>query len=203
MLALIALVGAVQAGVGVAGTHGQASGCTVTSSTVQPFLPWNDSNNYFLAPGGSMESNLSSTGWTLTGGAGLVSGSESYDVTGNPADSKSLGLPTGSSAQSAAICVTIQDPELRFFVMNTGNSAALLNVTSVFTGNDGKRHTMSLAAIHGGSSWSLSDPIKFKNSIQPGADGTGLVAFVFTPADKKGNWRIDDLYIDPIKHHTH
>lgn len=146
---------------------------------------------------------MSAAGWLLSGGAALVAGSESYDITGNKADSKSLGLPTGSSAQSPAICVTIQDPELRIFVTNTGKSSAVLNVTSVFTGNDGKTHTKNLASLHGRSSWSLSDPIKFKDSIQPGKDGTGSVAFIFAPADNTGNWRIDDFYIDPVKHHTH
>ena len=98
LLAVVALVGALEAGVGTAGPKPSAPpSCNVSTNLVRPFLPWNDSHSYFLAPGGSMESDLSAAGWSLTGGAGLVAGSESYDVTGTP-DSMSLGLPDGSSA---------------------------------------------------------------------------------------------------------
>ncbi len=166
---------------------------------MQPFLPWKDTHNYFLAPGGSMESDLTAAGWSLSGSAGLVAGSETFDVTGNPADSMSLGLPNGSSAQTPSICVTIHDPELRFFVRNTGQKDAVLKVTSLFLGNDGKVQTHDLGDVHAGSTWTLTNPLKFKDSIQPGPDGTGQVAFVFTPKDNKGSWQTDDLYIDPMK----
>jgi hypothetical protein len=201
LLALVALVGALEAGVGAAGPKPKPSApCTVSSADVQPFLPWNDSHRYFLAPGGSMESDLSSAGWSLSGGAGLVTGSESYDVTG-AADSSSLGLPDGSSARTPPICVTIHDPELRFFVANGGKKDAVLKVTSLFLGNDGKWHSHDLGDVraNSGSEWTLTKPLKFKDSIQPGPDRTGQVSFVFTPKDDKGEWRIDDLYIDPLK----
>ncbi len=146
-----------------------------------------------------MESDLSAAGWWLSGGAGLTSGSESFDVTGNPGDAQSLGLPAGSAALTPAICVTIHDPELRFFALNTGKKDAVLDVSSLFVGNDGKVHTKDLGDVHAGSAWTLTDPIKFKNSIQPGPDRVGEVAFMFSPRDNKGNWKIDDLYIDPLK----
>jgi hypothetical protein len=41
--------------------------------------------------------------------------------------------------------------------------------------------------------------VLFKAAIKPAADGTGLIAFTFSPKDGKGNWQMDDLYIDPIK----
>jgi hypothetical protein len=41
--------------------------------------------------------------------------------------------------------------------------------------------------------------VLFKAAINPGPDGTGLVSFVFTPEDDKGNWQIDDFYVDPLK----
>jgi hypothetical protein len=199
MLALAALVGAVGAGAGMAGSKASHSGCTVQSATAQPFLPWNDSHLYFLAPGGSMESDLTAAGWTLSGGAGLVPGSEPYDVTGNPADSMSLGLPDRSSAQTPPICVTIHDPALRVFVSNAGKKNAVLFVTSHFLGSDGKWHSHNLGEVKAGPGWSLTNPIKFADSVQPGPDGTGQVAFEFTPAHGKGDWQIDDLYVDPLK----
>ncbi len=150
-----------------------------------------------------MESSPSAAGWLLSGGASLVPGSESYFVSGNSSDSYSLGLPAGSSAMTAQICVTIQDPQLRFFVRNTGDPKAQLMVQAVnLDPSSGKMKTTDLGAVKGSSSWTLSNPVLFKSAIQPGADGTGLLGFTFTPKDASGNWRIDDLYIDPIKNQT-
>ena len=199
LLALAALVGAVGAGASTAGTRSSAPSCAVQNATEQPFLPWNDSHDYFLAPGGSMESDLTAVGWTLSDGAGLVAGNEPYDVTGNTSDGNSLGLPDGSSAQTPPICVTIHDPELRFFALNLGKKDAVLKVTSLFFGNDGKWHTHNLGDVHSNGDWALTPPLKFHDSIQPGPDGTGLVSFVFTPEHGHSNWQIDDLYIDPLK----
>jgi hypothetical protein len=197
MLGLAALVGAVGASAGTAAP--KLSDCNVQSATQQPFLPWNDSHDYFLAPGGSMESDLTPAGWTLSDGAGLAAGNEPYDVTGNASDGNSLGLPDGSSAQTPPICVTIHDPELRFFALNLGKKDAVLKVTSLFFGNDGSWHTHNLGDVHASGGWVLTPPLKFHDSIQPGPDGTGLVSFVFTPEHGHSNWQIDDLYIDPLK----
>jgi hypothetical protein len=60
-------------------------------------------------------------------------------------------------------------------------------------------HTKDLGDVLGGDSWTLTNPIKFKDSIQPGRDGIGQVAFMFSPKDNKGKWQIDNLYIDPLK----
>jgi hypothetical protein len=187
------------AGSALAGKYVPSQGCTVTPATSQPFLNWGDSHNYFLAPGGDMESDLSAFGWSLSGGAALVSGNEPWDVTGNPADSMSLALPAGSSAMTPSICVTVHDPELRFFLQNTGVPGSKLDVSAYFIGNDGTPHVKDLAKVKAHSDWALTSPIKFHDAIQPGPDGTGQVSFVFTPTDAKGNWQIDDLYIDPLK----
>ena len=146
-----------------------------------------------------MESDLAAAGWTLNDGAGLVPGNEPWNVTGNPADGNSLFLPDGSSAQTPPICVTIHDPQLRFFALDLGKKDAVLKVTSLFLGNDGKMHTHDLGDVHANGGWVLTPPLKFKDSIQPGPDGTGLVSFVFTPDHGHSSWKIDDLYIDPLK----
>ena len=197
--AFAVLVAGISAGSAIGGRYVASQGCAVSPATSQPFLNWGDSHNYFLAPGGNMESDLSAAGWSLAGGAGVVAGSESYDVTGNSADSMSLALPAGSSATTPAICVTIHDPELRFFASNSGDPKSSLGVSAFFVGNDGKPHLRALGNIQAGSDWTLTDPIKFVNAIQPGPDGSGQVSFVFTPNGANGNWQIDDLYIDPLK----
>ena len=47
----------------------------------QPFKRWGDYANYKLVGGGSFENGA--TGWTLSGGAKVVSGNESYKVGGS------------------------------------------------------------------------------------------------------------------------
>ena len=46
------------------------SNCPTGGSQV--FAPWQDAANYLLAPNGSFE--FGSTGWSLSGGAGIVNG---------------------------------------------------------------------------------------------------------------------------------
>ncbi len=44
--------------------------------TVQPFAPWQDYADYFLAPGGDIEADAGS--WRLEDGAGVVEGNEPF-----------------------------------------------------------------------------------------------------------------------------
>lgn len=68
-----------------------------------------DDSDYSIAPAGDFESG--GAGWTLTGGARVVSGNETLGVSGG---SKSLQLPLGSTATSPAFCVDESHPHFRF-----------------------------------------------------------------------------------------
>lgn len=194
----MALVGAFGAGAGVAGTPGSSSPtCTLTSATSQPFSNWGDSNQYFLAQGGSMESDLTAAGWQLSGGAGLAAGNEPWYVT-SPTDGSSLQLPPGSSAISAPVCVTIHDPFFRVFTQSFGSPNAQLQVDAMFTGNNGMPMVKRIGYLAANGAWALSDPVKFVNSIQPGQDGLASLSFRFTVVGT-ATFSLDDLYIDPIK----
>lgn len=89
---------------------GGSRSCAAQPATSQPCLSWNDSSNIFVAPGGDMEGSPSAAGRILSGGASLLSGSESFGVTGHTSDAYSLGLPGGGSVMTPQICVAIQDP---------------------------------------------------------------------------------------------
>jgi hypothetical protein len=167
----------------------------------QPFLPWLDPGSYFLAPGGSFESGTS--GWTFRGGASVVSGNESYHVNG-ASDSRSLALPSGSSATSSSVCVTLLSPDARVFVRNTGSLLSLLRVDLNYTDANGRSQTATVGLLPGGSSWSLSLPVLFLlGSIKPivGSGGQTWVSFTFVPTGSAGKWQIDDFYVDPLKNH--
>src|SRR5690348_14714704 len=70
----------------------------VCSPASQVFLPWQDDASYGLVPGGSFESSL--YGWSLSRGASVVAGNETYQV-GGAADATSLYLPAGASVITA------------------------------------------------------------------------------------------------------
>jgi hypothetical protein len=168
----------------------------------QPFLPWLDVGSYFLAPGGSFE-GADTSGWTFKGGASVVAGNESYHVSG-ASDSRSLALPSGSSATSSSVCVTLLSPDARAFVRNTGSLLSLLRVDLNYTDVNGKSRTATVALLPGSSSWSLSLPVLFLlDSITPivGSGGQTWVSFTLAPIGLAGKWQIDDFYVDPLKSH--
>jgi hypothetical protein len=157
----------------------------------KPFLPWLDPLNYVLVENGSLES---SAGWTLTGGARLVSGNEPWRVN-SKADSRSLYLPSGSSATSPPMCVTLFHPTLRFFAMNSGLLTTSLRV-DMTTDVLGLKLTLPIGLVVG-RSWQPTLPFVALESLASPVIGT--VQFRFTPMGPLSGWRIDDVYVDPFK----
>ena len=161
-------------------------------TAVQPFTPWLDPFSYVLAANGSLEST---TGWTLTGGAKLVSGNEPWNVNA-AGDSHSLSLPSGSSATSPASCVTLLHPDLRFFAVNSGSALSTLEVDAITTVL-GLKVTTPVAVLLAGGSWQPTLPLPFLDGVLSLTQGT--VQFRFTPLGAGSGWRIDDIYVDPFK----
>jgi hypothetical protein len=174
----------------------------MNTSLPTPFAPWKDYDHYFLVPGGNFEGDLS--GWTLNGGATIVSGNESYQV-GSASDSRSLALPSGSTATTPTICVTADSPDLRMAVLNRGRTAAPLTIYVNYTDSKGQPKTKSLGDFKGtaSASWTLIDPLVFLKPIDDifKKNGQTTVSFTFASAAEKSSsvsmWQIDDLYVDP------
>jgi hypothetical protein len=161
-------------------------------TTVHPFAPWGDSASYVMVPNGSLETTA---GWTLTGGAALSTGNETFKVN-SASDSHSLSLPTGSSATSPGLCVTLLHPTLRFFATNTGSSKSTLKVEASTTVL-GLRLTLPIGSLTSGATWQPTPVLLFLENLL--APVSGQVSFRFTPVGAGGNWRIDDVYVDPFK----
>jgi hypothetical protein len=197
LLGLLVLAALVAAGAAVAKAPPGDCGWDAGS---QPFTSWDDSGSYFLVPGGSFEGDTSD--WSFSGAA-VVPDNESFYVN-SPSDSQSLSIPTDASATTPLVCVTVQSPSLRFFVLNTGVKDAKLEVDLNYTDDKGKPRTQKLKDIGTEKtlgSWTLTNPIKFLGPINSVLDHDGKtnVSFTFAPKDSKGNWRIDDEFVDPIK----
>jgi hypothetical protein len=169
----------------------------------QTFHPWGDGAYYAYAPNGGLESGA--TGWTLTGGAAVVPGSESFSVH-STADRYSLSLPAGSSATTPPMCVSLFSGKMRLFASNTGASSSHLRVQVVYGGGTASLlglvgSTLGLsdvASLTAGSDWQPSAAVPMLGGQLPLL--TQYVQFRFTPADASGSWRIDDVYLDPLRY---
>jgi hypothetical protein len=156
------------------------------SALSQPFTQWGDNASYELTPGGDFESS----GWSLSHGASVVSGSEPYAVTGT-LGSSSLSLPAGASAASPATCVDAAYPTVRFFVGGTGTVvvSVIYNGLTIPTG----------VAIAAGS-WEPTLPMVTGSALWGLlGGGTAPVSVQFTALT--GNPQVDDVFIDPYGGH--
>lgn len=159
--------------------------------TSKPFSQFGDYRNYTFAPDGGLEAGGS--GWSLSGGAKVVSGNEPFFVH-SPSDSRSLYLPVGSSASTPPACMGTLSTFIRFFVKNS--SGGSLRVQVVYRGLlGGVVGTLNWATLSGSSSWSPSPPILNLQSLLSllGAKSVQLKFYaVGAPS------QVDDIYVDPL-----
>jgi hypothetical protein len=167
-----------------------ARGCPAVTLT-QPFLSWGDSSSYQLVAGGSFEGSLS--GWTLSGGAQKVAGSEPYGATGT-VGSYSLGLPAGASAQSPFTCVEASYKTFRFFARNTEAASKIL-VQVVYQTPIGLV-SVPVGTVTSSNGWQPT-PAMPTGAAVAGLlmGGTAQMALRFTAVT--GNSAIDDVFVDP------
>jgi hypothetical protein len=150
----------------------------------QPFAPWDDLADYFLAPDGDFSGG--GAGWSLSG-AEVIADNEPWYVHGG-FDAAAAGLPEGASATSPAICVAEDDPTMRFFARGSGT----LQVEVLYTDADGVDQALSIGLVSGGTDWAPTDALPITvNTYEM------HVAFRFTALS--GDWAIDDVYVDPYR----
>lgn len=170
-----------------------ASGCP-EQPLDRTFRPWLDPAWYAQAPDGGFESGAS--GWTLERAA-VVDGNEPFRV-GAAGDASSLALPAGASATTAPVCIGVEHPTLRFFARNTGGATSALAVSVVFRDALGLRHTLPVGLVTAGADWAPTPVVPVVVNLLS-LLGDQQVAFRFAPADDRGEWTIDDVYVDPYK----
>ncbi len=169
--------------------------CPTGGTTV--FAPWQDYANYLLAPNGSFE--LGSTGWSLSGGAGIVSGNEPFYRTG----SHSLSLPSGSSALSPTVCLGTKQLYVRLFGKDLGGTDGGLRVRVYWYGLLNRLLGYSDFAVFApGMDWAPSEQINSSGGLLVPLPVVSLLSSTsariqVTPLGAGSRWQIDDLYIDP------
>lgn len=173
----------------------QAVTCGYTGAE-QVFRPWGDLSFYVLAPDGGFEDGGS--GWALNGGAKAVPGNESFYLN-DAGDKKSLALPTGSSAVSPSICMSIDTPTFRLFARNTGDPDSYLRVEASYV-LLGLLQTKTLSTVKSGPSWDPGQPMSTVLTLSTvvGTVSPSSIKIKITPVGSGGQWQVDDLYIDPF-----
>jgi hypothetical protein len=164
----------------------------------KPFAQFGDKANYKLVENGTFETGTA--GWTLFGGAKVVSGNEPWQV-GGASHGKSLKLPVGSSAISPVSCVGLAEPTVRFFAKK-GRSPLLgistLAVSVYVKTSLGLVVPVPVGVVLGNGQWKPTPPMLIVANLLPLLPGDRTpVAFQFTPV--LGEWQIDDLYVDPLR----
>jgi hypothetical protein len=165
------------------------------AALTQPFAPWGDTSPYKLVPGGSFEKG--SPGWTLTGGARVIAGSEPFGATGS-VGSDSVAIPAGGSATSPFTCVDAAYPTFRFFARNNGLlSTVLVQVVYRLPLLGPVAVPVGTVALSG--SWAPSAPMLTASAVTGLlSGGTTQVALRFTALT--GSSQIDDVFVDPRMH---
>jgi hypothetical protein len=155
----------------------------------QPFLAWKDTNEYELMPGEAVD-GFAGDGWTLSGGASIVTTKLADGSTGEV-----LNLPSGSKAVSPTICVQANYPLARTMVRDVkGSEGVFVDVSYAGTStwetpkNTGQVHSTA------GTAWALSGSM----NLQPiNMTGWQLLKLTLVPGGTTSDFQVYNLYVDP------
>jgi hypothetical protein len=175
---------------------GSAGAACPYSGAERVFAPWGDRHSYVLAPDGGFEAG--GQGWALSGGASVIAGNESYYLN-DPADSRSLSLPPGSSALSPPICMSLDTPIFRMLALNGAASDSRLRVEATYR-LLGLVRTKTVSSVAAGASWAPTQQMSTVLTLSTivGTLTPSSIQIRITPLDSRGAWQVDDLYIDPF-----
>jgi hypothetical protein len=156
-----------------------------TPALSQPFLPWGDSHEYTLAPGQSAD-NFTASGWTLMGGARVITVTLADGRTG-----RVLDLPSGATAISPQVCLNSSYPTARAIV-RTPSGAAGVSLNVSYAGQRAFRNLGRLRARH--DSWTASNQVNLQTSR---LTSWQLARFQFANSAHGNDTQLYNFYIDP------
>jgi hypothetical protein len=159
-----------------------------------PFATWGDNADYFLIREGAVDL---AADWDFFNGD-VVEENSSY--TTHSDNVASVSVTSGQSATTPDVCVTIDDPTMRFFVKNTGAATGMLHVDVLYQDKHGNQQSLEIGQLGAAtpSSWGPS-PIIVLTAPLIDLLGSGYTPVEFRfRADGAGSaWLIDDVYVDP------
>ena len=152
------------------------------------FAQFGDLHNYVFGSNGGLE--LGSLGWSLSGGAAVVPGNETYYVH-STSDSHSLSLPAGASATTPPMCMATSSTQIRFFLKGSSTLHVQVverNLLGLVIG------ILDVTNMQSPSAWQPSPAVVNLNFLQ-GLVGVSSVQLRFTAVG--GSSAVDDVYVDP------
>ncbi len=165
---------------------------------VSAFAGVGDTRDYVLAPGGSFESK-SLAGWQVQK-AKVEGGGSPLELHGNDDNKQHLKIPQGGSATSPAMCVDLNYPTMRLMAKAQKNKGQL-KIEVVYPDSDNPVfHPVGSLTAGESDKWQTSDDMPVFPERGGASAGMRRVALRFTSiaaGDETGDWRIDDLYVDP------
>ena len=170
-------------------TTASAAECP-TGATSPVFSAFGDAGNYFLAPNGGFEQNLT---WAKSGSVSRVAGNEPFMLAGLT-DGYSLRLRKDASVTTPKLCVTRDLTHLRFVAKASGSGQ--LDVRVDFWENGQITDSSSGSVSNSDHAlWRPSRVVDLK-ADKLGAGQTGQVTVTFK---SQGDWLVDDVFIDPYR----
>jgi hypothetical protein len=160
------------------------------------FAAWGDDASYVLAPQG----DLSATdGWTLSKEATVVPSPDPFSGA-----QQSLQFAKGAEAGTPAMCVTLDNPTIRFFIRDRGgNEKSRLKVDVLYEDFDGHVKHLTIAKLRAGSEWEPSAIVPMYMNILALASPSGVTAIAFRfkaeGLQKGETLSISSLYVDPFR----
>jgi len=168
----------------MAGTRSANAPCSPPQLS-QPFASTGDPNWYMLAPGQTPDS-FDATGWTLTGGAKLLTTTLADGETGQVLD-----LPSGSQAISPRFCVQSDFQTARGVVQDLAGSEGVTVSVSYDRGDS----SQSTGVLQGdGTGWTVSAPVGVAPASRPGQQH---VQFTLAAGGTDSEFQVYDFYVDP------
>jgi hypothetical protein len=146
----------------------------------QPFRPWGDPHQYFLVTGAHFQSVVGD--WELR--RAVIDGGD-------------LNIAPGGTVVTPKFCVGDQEPSFRMMV-RAPDSTARLRIDALFLGTSGELRRDRVGYLYGNKPTYRPSPIIWMGTNYRAARGEKTaIAFQFTA--ERGNWEIDNLFIDPFR----
>jgi hypothetical protein len=154
----------------------------------QAFQSWKDNNWYTPIPGQS-PAGFEARGWTLSGGAKIVTTTLRDGSTGQVLD-----LPSGATAVSPVTCVTTDYPTARTMVRNVIGAEGVFFYVS-YAGDNAWTNPKNTGQVHGkGTDWTLSGSVNLQPTKTSGWQG---VQMTFVGGGRTSEFQIYDAELDP------
>jgi hypothetical protein len=160
------------------------------------FAAWGDGASYVLAPQG----DLSATdGWTLNQQTTVVPSADPFSGA-----QQSLQFAKGAEAATPAMCVTLDNPTIRFFIRDRGgNDKSQLKVDVLYEDFGGHVKHLTIAKLRAGSEWEPSVILPMYMNVLALASPSGVTAVAFRfkaeGLQKGETLSISSLYVDPFR----